>query len=418
MGQGTSATISIEESPHTPAIAIPSLDLKEKLNRLMATGASAMALRQFISDVERIELQHQAFGALAQVACDVSRVAGSLDVHNLMHFVLDEALSLVGAERGLLVLRNVQDGQFEVAAARHLKDVDSEESHFSKTLLRQVINSGETIITTNAQNDPRFSDQQSIMALAIRSVLAVPLATPGGIIGALYLDTQILTRIFDEDDLPIISAFAGITASALELARSIETRQELYLESVKVMVNAIEAKDPYTAGHSSRVGLYAQGIVRALGKREELAEQALIAGYLHDVGKIGIQDAYVSKPGPLDDNEWEDFKQHPVIGEKILSHSRALKPMLSAVRWHHEKLDGSGYPDGLKNKQIPFMARVIGVADSFDAMTSDRPYRKSPGKDYAFSELKRFTHKHYDARVVKALELAFDKRLVPYLGKG
>ena len=405
-----------------PAINPEALDrvnsLSEQLEELLSIGAPTYAVRTFRQELHHAEQRQMAMDALVQVACEMSRVAGKFDLDKLMSFVLDQALKLVGAERGLLVMQPVGEKTFKVVASKHLDDLDASDIDFSKSLLSQVIESREPVVTTNAQNDPRFSAKQSILTLAIRSVLAVPLITPTGVIGALYLDTQISTRVFNTSDLPIVSAFAGITASAVELARVLEVRQALYLESVKALVSAVEAKDAYTAGHSSRVGLYAQGIMRAIGKPEAEAEQALIAGYLHDVGKIGISDAYVSKPGPLSSDEWTDFKKHTVIGERILAHSSALKAILPAVRWHHEKLDGSGYPDGLTANEIPLLARVVCVADSFDAMTSDRPYRQSPGRAYALAELKKYAGKHYDPALVKALELAFEKKLIPYLGKG
>ena len=412
--KATEPETPVEQPVSQPLVAAPQ-NLVAQYRALVASGHSGMAANQFMRDLEKAAHQQDAFNALVHASSEVSRVAGALDLQNLMRFILDQALQLIQAERGLLILTN-DEGSFDVAAVKHLNDDDDTEA-LSRTLIDQVLQSGEAIITTNAQNDPRFAQQQSVLALSIRSVLAVPLSTPSGIIGALYLDTRIMTRIFDETDLPIITAFAGITASALELARAIDSRKELYLESVRALVNAVEAKDSYTAGHSSRVGLYSQAIARVMGQPESVIEQALIAGFLHDVGKIGVSDTHVTKPGPLTPEEWADFKQHPVIGERILEHSRALKPILPAVRWHHEKLDGSGYPDGLKGDAIPFLARIVCVADSFDAMTSDRSYRESLGKRYALSELRKFAGRQYDASVVRALEQGFITGIVPYLGK-
>lgn len=403
----------------TTMVKEKSSTLQEKFERLLQTGLSPMSIRSFQRELEQYEKHQLALNALMQAAGDLSRVAGALDLQNLIDFVLDKALELIGAERGLLVLRDDSAKGFTIMSVRQLSsEQDSNDIALSQSLLHKVIENHEAIVTTNAQSDPRFANQQSVMINSIRSVLAVPLASSNKVTGALYLDTQISTQVFSETDLAIILAFANMTASALELVKFLENRQELYLGSVQSLVNAIEAKDPYTAGHSSRVGLYAQAIVRALGQSEEDAEQALIAGYLHDVGKIGINDAYVTKPGPLSAEEWRDFKQHTIIGEQILSHTKALKAILPAVRWHHEKLDGSGYPDGLKGQDIPLLARIICVADSFDAMTSDRPYRQSPGRAYALEELNKHKNSQYDSRIVDALERAFEDQITPYFGKG
>lgn len=355
-----------------------------------------------------------AYAALLEAAKEVSRVAGAADLQALMHSMLDKAIGLMGAERGMLVL--LEGNQHRLAAWRSSEADDESDIELSRSLLQRVIERGEPVLTTNAQEDPRFEAQMSIMAFNIRSVLATPLRTAQGILGALYLDTRFGTRIFEDGDLELLTAFAGLTASALELVRSVEVRKAMYLQSVLALVNAVEAKDPYTAGHSSRVGLYAQGIAKVLGWSDLETEQALIGGYLHDVGKIGISDAHVRKPGPLNAEEWEEFKKHPEIGERILSGSEVLQPILPAVRWHHERLDGSGYPDGLQGTQIPILPRIIGVADAFDAMTTDRPYRKSPGKAYALSELQRLVGVHYDPVILEAFVQALERGWVQYDG--
>lgn len=393
-----------------------SLSLTEQLEQLLESGLSKHALRSVRRSLSKAEQRQTAMEGVVQIACELSRVAGMLDLGELLEFALSQALSLVQAERGLLVLRDDSD-QFEVTISKHLGK-DESDINFSNSLLSHVMDTGEALVTTNAQDDPRFASQHSVFIHSIRSVLAIPLLTPTGVIGAFYLDTQIGTKVFDQEDLPIVTALAGITASAVQLARVLDVRQTLFLESVRALVSAVEAKDAYTAGHSSRVGMYAQAIMRVLGKSETEAEQALIAGFLHDIGKIGISDAHVVKKGPLTDKEWLVFKQHTLIGERILEHSSALKPVLPAVRWHHEKLDGSGYPDGLQGDAIPLLARVLCVADSFDAMTSDRPYRESPGKAYALSELKRLSGKHYDPVIVGALSRALENGTIPYIGKG
>jgi len=411
--------MELEDSMAITSEPLTSSTLSEKFERLVTLGLSPMAIRSFQRDIEQYEKHHLALNALMQAASEMSRVAGALDLQNLIDFVLDTAIGLIGAERGLLVLNDDSEKGFAIMSARQLsKEQDSQDIALSQSLLKEVIKNRKPIVTTNAQSDPRFAEQKSVMVHSIRSVLAVPLASSNKVTGALYLDTQISTQVFTETDLAIILAFANMTSSALESVKFLESRHEFFLGSVQSLVNAIEAKDPYTAGHSSRVGLYAQAIVRALGHSEDEAEQALIAGYLHDVGKIGINDAYVTKPGPLTDKEWQDFKQHTIIGEQILSNTKALKPILPAVRWHHEKLDGTGYPDGLKANEIPLLARIICVADSFDAMTSDRPYRLSPGMDYALKELDKFKGSQYDATIVDALKQAFDEGITAYFGKG
>jgi putative nucleotidyltransferase with HDIG domain len=164
----------------------------------------------------------------------------------------------------------------------------------------------------------------------------------------------------------------------------------------------MDAKSPWTKGHSERVTSYATAIAKAMGLNDNEIETLRIASLLHDIGKIGTYDVILDKPGRLTNEEFSLVKTHPVKGEEILKPIKQLQNILSIVRSHHERLDGNGYPDKLKGMEIPFVARIITVADSFDSMTSDRPYRPSPGKDYAISELKKYRGIQFDIQVVDA----------------
>ncbi|MEA3506702.1 MAG: HD domain-containing protein, partial [Elusimicrobiota bacterium] len=144
---------------------------------------------------------------------------------------------------------------------------------------------------------------------------------------------------------------------------------------VVTMANAVEAKDPYTRGHSDRVGHYSKQIAQAVGFSEEKAEDMYWAGILHDIGKLGIPMDILTKPGKLTDEEYEKVKEHPEISYRICKDLRTLKRVLPAIKHHHERWDGGGYPDGLSKKDIPVEARIMAVADAYDAMTSDRSYR-------------------------------------------
>ena len=398
---GFSSSILGLRSEDVADVEVTSHVLSEDFKKLFQKASPAS--RAFLKKLQKLEDHRSAHHALIHTAQQTAGIAGQLDLAHLAEFVLDHGLKLVDAERGLLVLRD-EDGEYQVTAARHLNlGTLQETSEISRSLLDSVIESGEPLITTNIQDDPRMTRAESVFALSIRSVLAVPLMTQDEVIGAFYLDTQISTRVFDDADLPIIQAFSNITASAIGLVRAVEARDELYLQLVRTLVNAVEAKDPYTAGHSDRVGVYAQEITRALGRSEYDVKNALIAGYLHDIGKIGIDNAYVTKEGPLEPHEWEAFKQHTIIGVRILENVEALKEILPAVRWHHEKLNGTGYPDGISGDAIPFLARVINVADAFDAMTSNRSYRRAMSRQEAVEELVNCSGTQFDPQIVKAM---------------
>ncbi|QIB27063.1 HD-GYP domain-containing protein [Caloranaerobacter azorensis] len=165
--------------------------------------------------------------------------------------------------------------------------------------------------------------------------------------------------------------------------------KHVYMETIQALTNAMEAKDAYTSGHAERVGEYAVKLARALNLSDRRIENIKNAAILHDIGKIGIDDQILRKPGKLTYEEYEKIKKHPSIGAEILKEVNFLKEVSSIVRHHHERYDGKGYPDGLKEDEIPVEAAILAIADVYDAMTSDRPYRKALTKEVALSEIEK-----------------------------
>lgn len=178
--------------------------------------------------------------------------------------------------------------------------------------------------------------------------------------------------------------------------------QGLNNDLIIAFANAIDAKSPWTKGHSERVTIHAVSIAKEMGVSKKDIEVLKTAGLLHDIGKIGTYDEILDKPDNLTDKEFELVKKHPAKGAEILDPIKGMKNILPVIRAHHEKIDGTGYPDGLKGDEVPLTARILCVADSFDSMVSDRPYRPAPGKDYAIEELKRCSGTHFDSNVINA----------------
>jgi len=175
---------------------------------------------------------------------------------------------------------------------------------------------------------------------------------------------------------------------------------------VKSLAAAIDGKDPYTRGHSERVSRISVAISQRLGISEDECEKIRISALLHDVGKIGIDDNVLKKPSALTDEEFELMKEHPKKGYKIMSQIPAMKEFLPGMYMHHEMVNGGGYPQGLKGDEIPLMARIVSVADTFDAMTTDRPYQRAMNFDDAVERIKSFVGTRYDERVVASLVAA------------
>jgi HD-GYP domain-containing protein (c-di-GMP phosphodiesterase class II) len=188
-----------------------------------------------------------------------------------------------------------------------------------------------------------------------------------------------------------------------DLRRAAEENRQLFLGTVKSLAAAIDGKDPYTRGHSERVARFSLAIAERMNLSDEEMEKLRISALLHDVGKIAIDDKILKKPAALTDEEFEIMKQHPQRGYKIMSQIPAMKDFLPGMYMHHEMINGQGYPQGLKGDEIPMQARIVSVADTFDAMTTDRPYQKALPLDDALARIKTFVGTRYDETVVAAL---------------
>jgi GAF domain-containing protein len=246
-------------------------------------------------------------------------------------------------------------------------------------------------------------------AIGIKSSLMVPLVTKGEMIGFLDIGSTFHGRLAPEH-LSTAENIASLITVALENARLYEELQQLLINTITSLASAIDAKSPWTKGHSERVTKYAVEIGKEMGLKEQELERLNLSGLLHDVGKIGTYDLLLDKLTELTDEEFELVKKHPRKGAEILGPIKQLSDIIPGVHHHHERYDGKGYPDGLKGEEIPLQARILCVADSFDSMTADRPYRPSPGKEYAISEFKRCSGTQFDPNVVEAFLRVLNRR--------
>lgn len=187
-----------------------------------------------------------------------------------------------------------------------------------------------------------------------------------------------------------------------------KANRELFIGSIRAFAAAIDAKDPYTRGHSERVAMMSRSIAAQLGRSEDFQQRVWLAALLHDVGKIGIEDRILKKGGVLSDQEYEKVKEHPIIGEEILRPIESLQDVLPAIRGHHEAWNGKGYPDGLRGEQIPLLARVVAVADTFDAITTSRPYQGAHASQFAVDTITKLTGSRFDAKVVTAFLRSYE----------
>jgi HD-GYP domain-containing protein (c-di-GMP phosphodiesterase class II) len=234
-------------------------------------------------------------------------------------------------------------------------------------------------------------------------LLCSPMLYQDRVIGVLLVSGRIAGGSFAEDELLIISNLASQTAIAVENDRLHLDAEKTYLETISALAMAVEARDYYSRGHSDRVSQYSVKIAEKLGLDADTIKNIKDAAELHDIGKIGITDEILRKASSLSDEEMQIMRKHPLIGEGIVKPVRSLARLCNIIRSHHEWLDGSGYPDKLKDSQIPLGSKILAVTDSYDAMTTDRPYRKGLSVDVAKEELKKYIGVRYDKKIVEML---------------
>lgn len=209
-----------------------------------------------------------------------------------------------------------------------------------------------------------------------------------------------ITKPLRIEELPIIIA-RNLERRRLELQRLKEREGEVLFEAIQALAAAVDAKDPYTARHSERVAKIALAFGEVLGLSSDERYLLRLAATMHDVGKIGIADAVLTKPSKLTPEEWKLVKRHPSLGASIVGRIEELHQVAQAIRHHHERIDGKGYPDGLRNGAIPLLSRIISVIDAYEAMTADRVYRKRLGRDRALEELKLYAGSQFDPDLVE-----------------
>jgi len=298
-----------------------------------------------------------------------------------------------------------------VRLARGLAHINLEEDSFkvSRTIVRKVTESGEPILTTNAQADPRFQAQMSIAALQLRSILCAPLKIKNELIGVIYVENRARSGMFQESDLGMITAFADQAAVAIDNAQLFENLQasnqelqEAYQATLEGWVQALDMRDKETEGHTQRVTILTERLARAMGVDGVELINIIRGALLHDIGKMAIPDGILLKPGKLTDEERTLVQKHPQYAYDMLKRIDFLLPAIDIPYCHHEKWDGTGYPRGLKGAEIPFAARIFPVIDVWDALISDRPYRKGLPHDEVKEHIKADSGKHFDPRMVEA----------------
>lgn len=369
--------------------------------------------------LDQYKIAHKSLETLYRV---VSVIQQEEELGSLFESIMDAIFQVFKADRSLLIMRD-EDFQALEPVVFRLAPKAPADSHvsISQTVVNEVVEKGISILTLDAQSDERFKSGDSVVMEGIRSVMCVPVQARDHILGAIYLDTIGHPGKFSESGLELLSAIGSEAGMAIQRAKLLDDIVMTYYSTVRALVAAVEAKDSYTRGHSERVTAYAITLGRVLGLNEHSLDTLRLAGLMHDIGKISVPESVLNKPGKLNEEEWQIMRRHPEVGASIIKNIRGQDIGLIAriVLHHHERVDGTGYPAGLASEDIPLMARILAVADAYDAMTSRRPYRGAFRKEKVVSQIKEGKGSQFDGTAAEAmLELVQTDQVVPIVGDG
>lgn len=344
--------------------------------------------------------QEQAMLALVRANHHMTHIS---HLDELLRSILSDTIAALNAQRGSIILADPLTGDLSLKATIAPKlNPAIPVKPFSKTLVQRSFDLGESILCEDVNADEALVLARSVRHGAMASVICALLRTPRKRIGILHLDRGFLDDPFTENELYYADAIAASVAVGIETAQLVEQQREQFIETVSTLARAVEMRDQYTGDHTRRVTEFSLALAEELKLTPNEKYQIQIGTPLHDIGKIGIDDAILRKPGKLTTGEFEAMKAHTTKGATMLDSMLHLVPMIPIVRHHHERWDGTGYPDRLHHEQIPQIARIVAVADAFDAMTSDRPYRPAMPADRAFLELVGKAGTHFDPNCVYA----------------
>jgi putative nucleotidyltransferase with HDIG domain len=325
--------------------------------------------------------------------------------------LLDETLALAmqssGADRGFIFLLDEKGAVGPEPAAE--KPEGSREG-VSGTIMKSVVKEGSAVYVEDMHAHPELAPPpEGGGGAGVSTVTVAPIKSGDRLLGLVYLDSSAPGKRFMEEDAEILAAVGIQLGTMLENIRLSGHGREFFIGVIRTLVNMIEAKDKYTHGHSERVTRLSLAVGKELALDEKAAETLRVAGLLHDIGKVGVPEAILNKPGSLTDEEFALIKKHPEAGADFIKHLEGFEEIIAGIRHHHERYDGRGYPDGLAGEKIPLLARIIAVADSFDAMTSDRAYRKALSVEAALGEVVKNKGSQFDPAAADAFGRAYEK---------
>jgi len=382
-------------------------ELQDRTSELVNANSRLMELRRELS--RRVRQKTKALSFLYKIERDVST---KLDLDQVLKLVVERVSSVLNVGICSILIINDKTGRLSIKSAKGLeqKIVKEMELEVGNKISGWVAKYNKPVLVRNIEKDSRFAKRNEEKYYN-KSFMSVPLAIRNKVIGVLNVNNKKSRRIFNQEDFRLLKQIAAQVAIVIENTKLYETLSNLYMHTITALAATIDARDHYTRRHSEMVAKYAGAIAEEMRLPPERVEIIRQASRLHDIGKIGVHDFILLKRGKLTQEEWEEVKLHSVKGAEILEPLVVfLNGAVDMVRHHHERYDGRGYPDRYKNGEIDMGARIMAVADAFDAMLSERPYRKAYSKKRAIEELVENSGTQFDPEVVETFLKVLDRR--------
>jgi HD-GYP domain-containing protein (c-di-GMP phosphodiesterase class II) len=386
------------------------LDIFSKKFQEMSTKYSLEQIEQPVAEVD-VKMQApdlidtQKMIRNLQNLYDVTEAINTvMALDDLFNLIMKQIFKAFGDVERICILLRDEKQEFSPRLVAHRDREGTQPFVVSRSIFQHAIEHRVSLLANDATSDERFARADSVINLNLRSVMCAPLVSKDKVLGAIYLDNREKPFCFDQEDVELLTAFANQAAIAIENSKLYEEIQKSYHDAILALINAIEAKDPYTCGHTQRTSRYTLGIAQELGLTQDRYERLKTAAELHDIGKIGVRERIMDKTSDLSDSEFESIQAHVVTGEKILKPIEYLQFATPIIRGHHERFDGTGYPDGLSGEEILLESRILAVADAFDAMTTQRPYNTPLSLKDAIARCKQHAGTQFDPHVVDALD--------------
>ena len=372
---------------------------QEMLQKIQGTLDELERTRSWITSIEQV----------------TETLGTSTSLHHSLEELLRSALEMTHTTIGALALREEPGQPVQILGRREGDEslLDRARSELEGRHFMWVIEHSRPLLLSPPGVPSELEDVRTEHFHA-GNFLLIPFAPGLETGGVLSVGTLERRHRFSPEDHRFLRLLATMATGTLRSMRAVEEVQHFLIATIRSLCAALDARDPYTRGHSERVAMYSMAIMNELegirpeGFPEGFRDSVRLGAMLHDVGKIGIPDEILHKPDRLTPAEFDEMKTHTTKGAAIVSGVKNTREIVYAVKYHHERLDGSGYPEGLKGEAIPYIAQIVGIADTFDAMTSDRPYRAGCPHDEAVKEIVSLTARHYHPDITLAIQRAFD----------